>query len=574
MALRRKTLDVDLLTLRKVNIRGDRNSIVPSTSVLMSDGIGGTYWSLVSSVGTYPSFQRIIVDCNTYSATPSSQSFTIISGNGIGFLDAGPGLNATYIYAKAFQTLGVSGLSSINAVTNGVVTPSITLSSMGGLQLSTDTTSQTIYFNAGLKYVNAIQNLPAFSTNLIAVPYTPLVITPLYSTLAFYGVGDINVYADQPSNSIYVGINGYTAQNYADLSGTVYSLSNTMIGYANQLYVNKADFSTGLMSLSTDVGRQLSSYQISSTYLTLSTYTMSNVSTFSTLYSSLSTSVSFNISSLSSYFYTVNQSTLSTFIYNQLASTVAGYSSFYSTVTYSQVTSTLSSLNAFAVSSLSLQSTTTNLSWQISSVAASSIVLTQDSLSTMSTTMTSSFISYFNPRLNILSSLGYSGIRGDNTKFSFDANGQLLISTVEFSFKDLTSSIRSSRADISLEYNPVLLFPMASAANIVPQNVSTYIQYKDGTILNNVTFSDHMSFNQYSAGVGADGFFSNLYSKHIRMSIDPGFVMSNGISNYTVYHRLSTTSLYINGLSQAFNSTCHIRTPVQNSLYLNLFNRD
>jgi hypothetical protein len=574
MAIRRKTLDVDLLTLRKVNIRGDRNSVVPSTSVLMSDGVGGTYWSLVSSLGTYPTFQQIIVDCNIYSATPSSQSFTIISGNGIGFLDAGPGSNATYIYAKAFQTLGVSGLSSINAVTNGVVTPNINLAATGGLQLSTDTTSQTIYFNAGLKYVNVVQNLPAFSTNLATAPYTPLTITPQQSTLAFYGIGDINVYADSPSNSIYVGINGYTAQNYVNLSNTVYSLSNSMIGYADSRYVNKLDFSTGLMSLSTDVGRQLSSYQILSTYLTLSTYTMSNVSTLSTLYSSLSTSVSFNISSLSSYFYAVNQSTLSTFIYNQLTSTVVGYSSIYSTITYAQVTSTLSSLNAFAVSSLSLQSTTTNLSWQISSVAASSIVLTQNSLSTMSTAMTSSFISYFNPRLNILSSLGYSGIRGDNTKFTFDANGQLLISTVEFSFKDLTSSIRSSRADISLEYNPVLLFPMASGANIVPQNVSTYIQYKDGTILNNVTFSDYMSFNQYSAGAGADGFFSNLYSKHIRMSIDAGFVMSNGVSNYTVYHRLSTTSLYINGLSQAFNSTCHIRTPVQNSLYLNLFNKD
>lgn len=574
MASSRKTLDVDLLTLRKVNVKGERNSLIPSTSVLVSDGLGGTYWSLVSSVGTYPSFQQIVVDCNAYNATPNSQSFTIISGNGIGFLDAGPGLNATYIYAKAFQTLAVNGLSSINAFTNGVVTPSITLSSMGGLQLSTDTATQTVYFNAGIKTVNVIQNTSTFTNNLGPLLGTPLPITPLYSTLTFYGIGDINLYPDQPSNSIYVGINGFTAQNYADLSGQVYGLSNSMIGYADGLYVNKQQFSTGIEAVSTGVGQQLSSYQISSTYLTLSTYTMSNVSTLSTLYSSLSTYTHFNISTLSSYFYQVNQSTLSTFIYGQLASTVAGYSSFYSTVTYTQVTSTLSSLNSFAVSSLSLQSTTTNLSWQISSVAASSLTLTQNSLSTMSTTMTSSFISYFNPRLNIMSSLGYTGIRGDNTKFAFDANGELIISTVEFTFKDITSSIRSSRADISIEYNPVLLFPMASAANVAPQNVSTYIQYKDGTILNSVTFSDYMSWNQYSAGVGADGFFSNLYSKYIRLRIDPGFVTSNGVSNYTIYHRLSTSALYVNGLSQSLNSTCHIRTPIQNSLFLNLFNKD
>ena len=572
MASSRKTLDVDLLTLRKVNVRGDRNSTIPSTSVLMSDGVGGTYWSLVSSIGTYPSFQQIIVDCNTYNATPASQSFTIISGNGVGFLDAGPGSNATYIYAKAFQTLGVRGLSSINAFTNGVVTPAITLSSMGGLQLSTDTTTQTVYFNAGIKTVNVIQNTSTFTNNLGPLLGTPLPITPLYSTLTFYGIGDMNLYADQPSNSIYIGINGYTAQNYADLSGQVYSLSNSMIGYANGLYVNKADFSTGVLSLSTGLGQQLSSYQISSTYLTLSTYTMSNVSTLSTLYSSLSTYTHFNISTLSSYFYKVNQSTLSTFIYGQLASTTAGYSSFYSTVTYTQVTSTLSSLNSFAVSSLSLQSTTTNLSWQISSVAMSSLVLTQNSLSTMSTTMTSSFISYFNPRVNILSSLGYTGIRGNGIPFTRDANGQILISTAELSFKDLTSSIRTTRADISIEYNPVLLFPMASAANVAPQNISTYIQYKDGTILNSVTFSDFMSWNQYSPG--ASGFYSNLYSKYIRLRIDPGFVMSNGVSNYTIYHRLSTAALYVDGINYTSNSTCHIRTPVQNSLFLNLFNKD
>ena len=571
MASSRKTLDVDLLTLRKVNVKGDRNSTIPSTSVLMSDGTGGTYWSLVNSAGTYPSFQQIIVDCNTYTATPASQTFTIISGNGIGFLDAGPGSNATYIYAKAFQTLAVNGLSSINAFTNGVVTPTINLSSMGGLQLSTDTNTQTVYFNAGLKTVNVIQNTSTFTNNLGPLLGTPLPITPLYSTLTFYGVGDINLYPDQPSNSIYVGINGFTAQNYADLSGHVYALSNSMIGYANGLYVNKEQFSTGLMSLSTGLGQQLSSYQISSTYLALSTYTMSNVSTLSTLYSSLSTYTYFNISTLSSYFFGVNQSTLSS-SYGQLTSTTAGYSSFYSTVTYTQVTSTLSSLNSFAVSSLSLQSTTTNLSWQISSVAMSSLVLTQNSLSTMSTTMTSSFISYFSPRVNILSSLGYSGIRGDSIPFSRDANGQILISTVEFSFKDLTSSIHTTRADISLEYNPVLLFPMASAANVAPQNISTYIQYKDGTILNSVTFSDYMSWNQYS--LGADGFFSNLYSKYIRLHIDPGFVMSNGVSNYTIYHRLSTAALYVDGLNYTSNSTCHIRTPVQNSLFLNLFNKD
>lgn len=572
MASSRKTLDVDLITLRKVNIRGDRNTFIPSTSVLVSDGQGGTYWSLISSVGTYPSFQQIIVDCNTYNATPSSQSFTIISGNGIGFLDAGPGSNATYIYAKAFQTLGVNGQSSINAFTNGQVTPTINLSSVGGLWLSTDTTSQTIFFNAGIKTVNVIQNTSTYTSNLGPLLGVPLPITPLYSTLTFYGIGDVNVYGDFATNSIYFGVNGFTAQSFLTLSSSVAALSNTILGAANSIYINKADFSTGLVSLSTGVGQQLSSYAISTTFLALSTYTNSNVSTLAALYSSLSTTTTLSLAALSTYFYNVNQSTLSTFIYNQLASTSAGYSAFYSTLTYTQVTSTLSTLNGFGVSSLSLVSTSSNLLSQISSISVSSFALTQNALSSMSTTMTSSFISYFTPKINIVSSMGYSGIRGDSIPFYYNSTGNLVISTATLSFKDLTSSIRSIRADLSLEYNPVILFPMASSSNVIPQNISTFIQYADGTLMSNVTFSDYMSWNQYSPG--ADAFFSNVYSKYMRIRLDAAFIASNGVSNYTIYHRLTTAASYINGLNSTSNSTCHIRTPVQNSIFLNLFNKD
>jgi hypothetical protein len=539
----------------------------------MSDGVGGTYWAAVSSAGTYPSFQQIIAGKNTYTANPSSQTFTIVSGNGIGFLDSGgPGSNTTYIYAKAFQTIGVNGLSSIQAFTNGVPTPTLNLSSVGGLQISTDTTTQTVFFNAGLKTIQVIENTPTFTSNLDPIFRIPLPITPLYSTLTFYGQGDVNIYADQPTNALYFGLNGFTLDNYNTLSTNVAGLSNTILGAANSLYVNKANFSTGLTTLSTNIGQQLSTYQISSTYLALSTYTSSNVSTIASLYSTLSTSTSYNISSLSTYFYGVNQSTLSTFIYGQLASTSAGYSAFFSTLTYGQVTSTLSSFNSFGVSSLSLVSTTSNLLTQISCIAASSLTITQNSLSTMSTTMTSSLISYFSPKISIVSSLGYSGIRGDGVNFTYDGTGKLVISTATLNFAGFTSSIRSAKADISLEYNPVILFPMATATTVLPQNISTYVQYADGTLMSNATFSDYVSWNQYSPG--ADASISNVYSKYIRIRLDAGFVASNGVSNYTIYHLLPTASLYINSLNTTINSTCHIRTPAQNSLFLNLFNKD
>lgn len=46
----RKTLDTDIITLRKVYARGDSNANVPSSFVLMSDGTGATNWVNTSTI--------------------------------------------------------------------------------------------------------------------------------------------------------------------------------------------------------------------------------------------------------------------------------------------------------------------------------------------------------------------------------------------------------------------------------------------------------------------------------------------------------------------------------------------
>ena len=602
MALSRKTLDIDLITLRTVNIKGYKNSIIPSSSVLLSDGLGGTYWSFVSTVGTYPSFQQINIDSNSYSATPTAQNFSFLTGNGIGFTDVGPGSNATYLYAKAFQTVAVPGLSSLTAFTSNTLTPTLTLSSLGGLQISTDTTHQVIYFNAGIKYFNVISNTSTFTSNLTGITPTSFPITPLLSTLSFLGVGDITL-TPTPTNTVSIGINGFTSAGYNTLSGEVFTLQSTILTKASTLFIYKKDFYNTISSFSSIIGNQISSYQISTTYLNLSTFAMSNISTYSTLYSSLSTTVSFQISTLSSYFYALNQSTLSTFIYNNLASTIVGYSSIYSSITGYNISSALIALSSYymvqtstnssiyALTSL-LNSTNFSTFALTSTIIGSTLALTAGCLSSMSTTMSIGFLSSFTPRLNLVSSLLYrdstrKSLWGDGIQFSnYNPPGYgVLLSTVVFNFSNLSNAFTSQKISVTIEYNPVILFPMANSlansANYNPQYISTYIAYQPVsytsvvTPLDGTTYTDTLMINQFNSN--NDAVTSNTYSKYIRLTLDSAQVRNtNFLGNYIIYHYLPTAFQVFGGrtvpVAISINSTLHIRTSLQNSLFLNIFN--
>jgi hypothetical protein len=608
MASSRKTLDVEVLTINTVYARGYKNTVIPSTSVLMSDGKGGTYWSLVSTVGTYPSFQKINIDSNSYSATPTTQTFSFLTGNGIGFADAGPGSNATYLYAKAFQTIAVQGLSSLTAFTSNTLTPTLTLSSLGGLQLSTDTLHQVLYFNAGIKNFNVLSNTSTFTSNLTGTTPTSFSITPMLSTLTFMGVGDITL-TPSATNSVFVGIQGFTSAGYIDLSGQVYTLQSSILTTASTLFINKDDFYNRISTFSTTVGYELSSYQISSTYLALSTLSVSNISTYSTFYSSLSTNVYFNISTLSSYFYAVNQSTLSTFVYNNLASTIVGYSSVYSTITGYNIGnlmstistySTIASTNLSSIQSLYKLLNSTNLStlFLTSTLIASTVSFTGENLSTMSTTMTSTFTSLFTPRLNLVSSLGYTGTWGDGIRFrswptvaSASSNTGILFSTISLNFSSISSAFTSKNISLSIDYSPTILFPMANSVSNAfynsPITVSSYFAYQESAAgpggadpynCNAIpTFpinTQTMMINQYN--LGQDAITSNLFSKYMRLTLDPTYIQSNYTGNYTLYHYLpSTTTSFCNinsNTGDSINSTVHIRTSLQNSLFINLFN--
>jgi hypothetical protein len=586
MASSRRTLDVDIITLRQVFIRGQQNSLIPSTSVLVSDGRGGTYWSPISTVGTFPSFNQYTIDTsNVYRASANSNIFTLNAGPGIGFSDGGSGLNTIYMYAKAFQTIAVPGLSSIQAFTNGVLTPTLSFSSLGNLAISTDTFNQTLYFNAGLKTLNVLSNtstLTATAGDLVNTAILPMTLS--LSTLTFAGLGDIYLQTDAPTNSIAVGIRGYTAAGWQALSGEVFTLQSTIFGTASTLLVSYDQYSTGFLNLSTATALQLSSFAGSNNFSNLSTYVGSNVSTISTqntiaisslstnayiTLSSVSTYTYTSISTLSTYFYQVNQSTLSTFIYNQLASTVFGYSSIYSS-TIGFVNSTISSFGG-GVSTLSFLSTTSSFLISISSIAANSYSTTQTAISSLSTSLFSSIMTQLRNKASIVSSLRYEGTTGSNIKFAFNGT-TVTTSTAQLSFAAVASSIASANTDISLEYSPVLLFPQATSYYVQPQTICTILICDSGKIMSNSLYSDTFIFDQYDQNSQLP--LSNLYSKYIRMRLSAAEILSNAVDTYTIHHHLPTVKPYIKDLSESANSTLGILTPVSNSLYLNIFNRD
>jgi hypothetical protein len=511
-------------------------------------------------------------------------------GNGIGFTDASPG-TGTYVYSKAFQTFLVQGQSSITAFTNNTATTSLTVSSFGGLQISTDTTHQTIYFKAGINNINILSNTSTFTNNLTS-PYTSFPITSLLSTLTLLGTGDLTLTPGQ-TNTVFIGIQGFTSQGYQALSGEVFTLKSSILTAASTLYVNKQDYNSGISSFSTSIGQQLSSYQISSTYLALSSLANTNISTFSTLYSSLAGSLSLNISTLSSYYYTVNQSTLSTFIFNSLASTVRGYSTVFNSLNLSTINKFSTFLTTYSYTNLQHFSTAGSLISNYNFLYSNSQVLNSNSLyslsnrlnsntsnmslyfSTLSTILTSSFTSLFTPKKALISSLLYSGTRGDNISFT-NSTGGIYLTTLSLNMSTAITNINSLATSVSLEYSPVLLFPMASNANAAAQLISTYITYQStipgapptitNTIIPNTTFSDYMSWNQYSSNSSAP--LSNVYSRYLRLGISTGFLLKNTAGLYIVNHALPTAG---SNISQTA-TTMHIRNSVQNSAFLNIFN--
>jgi len=58
----RRTYDTQIITVRQVNALNFNNSVIDAQRVLTTDGVGGTYWAVPSSLGSFGAVNEIIVD--------------------------------------------------------------------------------------------------------------------------------------------------------------------------------------------------------------------------------------------------------------------------------------------------------------------------------------------------------------------------------------------------------------------------------------------------------------------------------------------------------------------------------
>jgi len=140
-----KSYDTDKLTIRQVFAYNQNNTVIPALQVLTSDGHGGTFWAVPSSLGGIPVFNEVIINGVPITATLSHSTITLNTSDGLGsILD--PATNNVRLISKAFAQIDISGGNSIVGYSNGILTPNVVkFAGCNGFFLNSDPFTNTIY---------------------------------------------------------------------------------------------------------------------------------------------------------------------------------------------------------------------------------------------------------------------------------------------------------------------------------------------------------------------------------------------------------------------------------------------
>jgi len=141
MASSQRSLDIDIVTLRRIYARDTCNKAIESNYALLADGKGGTYWSTVvtdsRSSGSVNSFSSII-----------SSNFTTVN------LTALSNFYSRNINPLVGQT--ILNLTATNITTSGNITASSNITAQGNLSANNTIFSQNAVFNT-LQVTSGIQ---------------------------------------------------------------------------------------------------------------------------------------------------------------------------------------------------------------------------------------------------------------------------------------------------------------------------------------------------------------------------------------------------------------------------------
>jgi len=526
----RSSADYDTITLRTIRAMEPP----PPFTVLTADGVGGTYWSTISSPMAYVSgFTIFSLPSRQYIADASYNSMTFLAGTGVQFIPTG--VNQTQLKGDMFSEIKVPGLSTISAGQNAIAFSTLRLSSLGNTLFTTNTSTNTLTYE--IRY-------PFFKTSNANLPLNDAI-----STINFIGSNSmiLSTNNQQLGNfTIGIGISSFTSSGIGNIRETASTVTGAFASTLLSSCVTFANYSTGMRSLSTFLGSNTSSFYASTSQI--STSINRNISTFSTVASKFYENIYGSVS------------TLSTQLYNQMEpETIASTNSIFGQTFY--ITSKQTTVKNFVyilqdmsnymssqimasylirITGSNLVSTTVNVGSTI--LGSRSYISTNLGIqtSTFSTLMTSTFKNFImstNIYIDILSTPQYTLYSSIQTAkgTSYDT----LLSTCELSLSSFTKYLTSS-SRIFLDYSPCYSFNTINSPNTSTNayQVSTFLCY-DNYLVPNAAFTDFMNP-------------TDVYNRTMRFEISTGYLFSHSTKPYILRH-FHSSIMYVDNSKARIN---------------------
>jgi len=259
MASSRRTYDTDAIILRKISAFQANDAVIPALQTLTSDGKGGTFWAIPSTLGGLPAYNSIVVDNIPYVADLSYNTLFLSSAIGIGMTQ-----NSTTkridLYAKCFSHFDISGNNTISAYSNATVQPRVKFAGTGGVRITSDPLTNTLYFgtmsgavstgNYSYGTLNLVSNVQERSSTAPDAPnHNYLSATSPSSILNVMGLGDIQLWSDSSNSGYYIGISSFTSQGYLDISGAAFGCFSSILSTTSSLFYDRPQIGTTTSSL-------------------------------------------------------------------------------------------------------------------------------------------------------------------------------------------------------------------------------------------------------------------------------------------------------------------------------------
>ena len=267
MASSRRSYDTDTITLRTVFARYTNNSNIPALRTLTSDGAGGTYWAIPSSLGILPAFNKIDTSDGSFTADLSYNTFGLYAAEGQGMYKSGSNLN---LYSKAFTQFDISGENMISAYSNYRLNSRVNLAGEGAISLRADPATNTIFINGpasqfistptfAFNQIKFIENVSSLSPQTGSLFGSYITANSPSTTLAFAGQGDLLFSTNVTTNTVVFSISTFTSRGFLDISANVYSFSNTISSLQYEIGSNTSSISSINAFISTSLNDNLQS---------------------------------------------------------------------------------------------------------------------------------------------------------------------------------------------------------------------------------------------------------------------------------------------------------------------------